>query len=221
MSNQIPANMIQRDTFNPLGGASRPGNLTLSDFKLKMLRPDLYGIGATFKRVLSKLGVGCSARDMILSILAAGDSQPAIVVSLKPLLVSVYSDEFDAVVILDIPETQREPYALRLGTRLMACCFYGQDERVQKDIVVGPGYSKRWQIFMPVLADLCSGDYDRIRQRKQMFSEDDWHKAWYMGLAYRKMKPGWVRFGLPGLSMVEAFPPANAREAARSIYDRA
>lgn len=221
MSNQIPVNQIRRDAFNPMGGASTPGNVSLSDFKLKMLRPDIYGLGGSFKRVLSKFGIGFSARDMILAILAAGDTQPAVVVSLKPLLVSAYSDEFDAVVILDVPEALKDVYALKLGTRLLTCCFYGQDDQLQNDILVGPGCSKRWQVFMPVIADICSGDYHRIRQHKHKVTEDDWHKAWYMGLAYRKQRPGWVRFGLPGLSMVEAFPPANAREAARSIYDRA
>ena len=221
MSNQIPVNQIQRDSFNPMGGAASPGNLSLSNYKLRMLRPDIYGVGGSFRRVLSKVGIGFSARDMIFAILQTGDAQPAIVISLRPLLVSAYSDEFDAVVVLDIPEGLKEVYRLQLGTRLLTCCFYAQDDRMQNDISPGPGYSKRWQIFMPVLADICSGDYHRIRQHKQKLDEDVWHKAWYMGLAYRKQRPGWVRFGLPGLSMVEALPPANAREAAKSIYDRA
>lgn len=220
MSNQIPINPISRDAFNPMGGATAPGNLTISDFKLKMLRPDIYGIGGTFKRVLNKVGIGFSARDMIAAILAAGDTQPAIVISLRPLLVSVYSDEFDGVVILDIPEALKDVYGLKLGTRLLACCFYGPDDRIQNDIAPGPANPRRWQIFMPVLTDICSGDYHQIRRHKQRFTEDDWHKAWYLGLDYRKQRPGWVRFGLPGLSMVEAFAPTNAREAAKSIYDR-
>ena len=184
------------------------------------MRPDIYSLGGLFRRLLAKAGIGFSARSMIAATLATGDAQPAIVISLRPLLVSAYSDEFDAVVILDIPESLKEVYRLQLGTRLLTCCFYGPDDRMQNDIAPGPGCSKRWQIFMPVLADICSGDYHRIRLHKQDISEDYWHKAWYMGLAYRKKRPGWVRFGLPGLSMVEAFRPANNREAAKSIYDR-
>ena len=221
MSNQIPFNQIGRDAFNPMSGATAPGNLTVSDFKLKMLRPDIYGLGGGFKRMLSKVGIGFSARDMIAAILAVGDTQPATVISMRPLLVSAYSDDFDAVAILDIPGALKDVYGLKLGTRLLTCCFYGPDDRIQNDITPGPGYPKRWQIFMPVLADITSGDYHQIRRHKRRFSEDDWHKTWYMGLEYRKKRPGWVRFGLPGLSMVEAFSPSNAREAAKSIYDRA
>lgn len=197
------------------------GGLELSDFKLKTLRPDIYSLGGSIKQMFSKFGSGFTPRDMIATILQHGDSQPAIVISMRPLLVSAYSDEFDGVVILDIPEPLKESYKLQLGTRLLTCCFYGQDDKVQGDIITGAGFSKRWQLFMPVLADLCSGDYPRIRQLKQKIDENNWHKAWYMGLAYRRQKPGWVRFGIPGLSMVEATSPASSADAMKSIYDRA
>ena len=200
--------------------ASSPGGMTKSDYKLKMLRPDIYGIKGTIEHLLSKLNVGCSERDMIEAQLARGDVQPAIVISMRPLLVSAYSDEFDGVVILDVPAALKDVYNFQLGTRLVSCCFYGHDSKIQGDISPGPKYLNRWQVFNPVLADICSGDYNRIRQVRAGISEDSWHKAWYMGLAYRKIRPGWARFGLPGLTMIEAIPPASAKDAARSVYER-
>jgi len=64
--------------------ASDPGEVALSDAKLRRLRPDLFGLGAWIKQ-RKKGSVGTRS---IGEHLADGDSRAAVVASVDPLLVA-------------------------------------------------------------------------------------------------------------------------------------
>ena len=219
MSNAIPSNTIQRNEFNPLSSASSPGGLTLSNQKLRLLRPDLYGIGGSFRRFFGRLGLGFCQRSFIAQQLQLGDSRAAMVISTKPLLISAYTDELDCVAILELPDVITPIYELKVGTRLLTVNFYGSDNQIQPDLIPGQGNTRRWEMFMPLVADFVSGDYERIRLHKQRISEAEWQMAYYLGLQYRQQRPGWVRFGLPMLSAIAAERPKR-HEVHKSVYER-
>src|SRR5581483_10306990 len=84
----------------PLAFASDPAGLSLSDAKLRRLRPELYG----WRRwVREKTGWAFPQRDYLAGHLLRGDARAAVVVSSEPLLVAAYSDELDAVAVLRFP----------------------------------------------------------------------------------------------------------------------
>lgn len=61
--------------------------------------------------------------------LCYGDTQPAVVVSVEPLLIAAYSDEMDAVAMLLFPSDFAERYELRPGSRLTTSnIYFGGDE---------------------------------------------------------------------------------------------
>ena len=148
-----------------------------------------------------------------------GDAQAGIVISLRPLLVAAYSDEFDAVVILDMPDWLTPAYQLQPGTRLLTCCMYSDDNDVQGDIIPGPSCTRRHQIFMPIVADFASADYGRIRQLKEKITEDTWHKAWYLGLTYRRTTARLGTFWIAG-SVDGRCPTACSWHESKYVYLR-
>ncbi len=218
MSNTIPYNSFKnKDMFQ--SGAVAPGQLTLSDQKLRMMRPDLYGIGGYWQRFISKLGIGFCQRMFVMNQLMTGDCRAAMVISLNPLLVAAFTDEIDCIAMLEFPDLIIPTYQLQIGTRLLTVNFYTDAFQMQSDLIPGQDNKKRWQMFFPLVADFVSGDYEKIRQHKARINEEEWQKTYYLGLEYRQHKPGLVRFGLPVICGLEAPPPAP-HEATRSIYQR-
>jgi len=111
--------------------ATTPGGVSVSTKKLKMMRPDLYGL----KALVSILA--WYEKKYIKENLKYGDSQPAIVMSKKPLVVAAYSEDIDCVALLKFPDEYAEMYNLDIKSRLISINTYWQEETFQNDILPG------------------------------------------------------------------------------------
>ncbi|WP_242976096.1 hypothetical protein [Desulfosporosinus sp. FKB] len=175
--------------------ASDPVNITLSNKKLKILRPDLYGIRGVSKRKI---------REIIEEHIFYGDSQPAIVISLKPLLVAAYSDELDCIAMLSYPESFVIDYFLEEKTKLITINTYTSNPPYQKDLIIGQNQLNNWYGFHPIIAEFVSEDIEKIQSRKEMVNEDNWDYVYKLGIEYAKKNPNVWRDGRPMFSKVSA-----------------
>lgn len=113
----------------------------------------------------------------VAQVLLYGDTQPCVVVGLNPLRVAAYSDEMDAVVILDFPVEFVEKYNLSIGSRLTSSNTYQIYEKVAPDVFPGFGYLGHYSDFMPVV-QLFVGKTDKIIAKNvSVFPEETWEKV--------------------------------------------
>jgi hypothetical protein len=182
--------------------AAQPGGVALSDAKLRRLRPDLYGLG---HRLRAAVGLDFPWLVFFREHLQNGDSRAAVVVSLRPLLVAAFTDELDCIALLEFPEEFASEYALRDGTRLLTVNTYKRREEYDADLIPGPDNTQNWSGFQPIIAEFVSDDRKRIERRKAQISDAEWQRAYAMGKAYMKRRPGVWRDGRPGHS----FEPAE------------
>lgn len=188
-------------TLDDTTAASDPGGVSPSDAKLRRLRPDLY---RPWHRLRAAVGLDFPWLVFLREHLQNGDSRAAVVVSLRPLLVAAYTDELDCIVPLEFPEAFAKEYGLRDGSRLLTINTYKNREEMDEDLIPGPDGASVWSGFQPIIAEFVSDDLDRIERRKAEISEDEWRRAYAMGKAYLKRRPGVWRDGRPGHSFVPA-----------------
>ena len=124
-----------RDESSP---ASHPAGLSLSDAKLRVLRPDLY---RPLQRFRESVGLVYPQRTYLTEQLQHGDSRAAVVLSVSPLLVAAYTDEMDCVVILEFPNELAAEHRLREGSRLLTVNSYGDRDELQPDLIPGPNHT--------------------------------------------------------------------------------
>ncbi len=121
--------------------------------------------------------------DMMFSwlsnVLKFGDTQPAIVYSAKPLVVSAYSDELDAVLFLSFPDELTDKYELNRGDRLTAATVYtefGYGEPAN-DIDPGEKRSGKYIDFVPVIQLFCGANDEKIKAKTALFDEETWSRV--------------------------------------------
>ena len=121
--------------------------------------------------------------DMMMSTLAEilkfGDTQPAIVYSAKPLVVSAYSDELDAVLFLEFPDELTDKYGLSRGDRLTIACTYtpfGYGDPAE-DIEPGEKRSGKFIDFTPVVQLFYGANDKKIRAKTELFTEETWQRV--------------------------------------------
>jgi hypothetical protein len=196
----------RRVTPSPPVMASNPGGVTVSERKLRYLRPDLYGFSGFRRKVREAVGLDWKQREYIDQHLQNGDTRAAVVVSVAPLRVAAYTDELDCVAIVEYPDEFVEEYGLREGSRLLTVNTYFRHIQPAADLVPGPRSSGNWSGFHPMIAEFVSDDLPRIKQRKAELSDEEWKRAYKMGLARLKEQPGLARDGRPPYSGVAAKP---------------
>ena len=117
--------------------ATDPGQIRLSRKKLRVLRPDLYGLHGLWQLVLAYFRLGWPQRTYIEEQLHCGDSRAAVVISTSPLLIAAYTDELDCIAMLRFPSEFVDQYHLSKGTRLLTVNCYGSlpdyDPRTETD----------------------------------------------------------------------------------------
>src|SRR5262245_16499020 len=183
----------RRRILNNTTTASDPGRVRVSPAKLRLLRPDLYGVRGFLRRFQS----GFPERTYIEEQLEHGDSRAAVVVCTSPLLVAAYTDELDCIAMLRFPDTFREKYDLSVGSRLLTVNTYGRGQVYDEDLILGPNQSERWTGFHPIIADFISDDNERIDARKAAISEAEWNRTRDLGSSYLASRPGIARDGRP------------------------
>jgi len=160
--------------------ASRAGGILLSDVRLRRLHPELYGIrGIFFGLMHGEHGVSArDARSLFRQALLHGDSQPAVVVSVEPLVVAAYSDDLDAVVLLEFDASLSNEFGLTRGHRLVSVNTYFpmQYRHLGEDIQMGPDSTNLWGNVTSHIADFLTEDTEALRQVRQKIRPEEWEK---------------------------------------------
>lgn len=174
--------------------AMNPVRVRASEEKLRRLQPELFGMGGYLRGALKEN----SDRLRVEEHLFFGESQPAVVMSAAPLIVAAYSEELDAVAMLQYPQEFSQEYRLQPGTRLLAATIYPpRGQAVAADLCPGPGWAHRYTNFHPVVADFLSDEMAAMHQKKLQIAEPLWQKTWQLGCATIS-RPGWrLRDGRP------------------------
>ncbi len=179
-------------TIDPRSAASDPGNLKLSLARLKRLEPDLFlpwRERGLLQRRLAILGVREQLR--------LGDSRAALVISVRPLRVAAYTDEFDCSVVVELPAHVAADLELSVGTRLLAVHTYASSGPCAADLVPGPGHTQRQLNVFPLVAEFLVTDPSATAIRKQAISEQEWIRASAAADEYLRHTRGRCRDGRP------------------------
>ena len=146
-------------------------------------------------------------RRALSRILKTGDTQPAIVVSVSPFIVSQYSDEFDCVIFLKFPDAFAQRYCLSAGSRLVSSCFYGAPhypyctsytvtaDDLPEDIIPGEGFSGRFCDIAPYIQLFWGKDEEKIREQVECFNEAEWAYVETLTANHIRLYPELVRDG--------------------------
>jgi DNA-directed RNA polymerase subunit RPC12/RpoP len=127
------------------------------------------------------------------------DTRAAVVLTIEPLRVAAYTDEFDCVAILRFTDKVDDYYRLKVGDRLLTVNTYDPTEGKQaRDLIPGDRYrGTEWSNFCPFIADFLSDDFDVIEKRKRAISEDEWQRTRQLGMERLRKKPRRARHGNP------------------------
>ncbi|MDE6789775.1 MAG: hypothetical protein K2J47_10720 [Ruminococcus sp.] len=148
--------------------AENAGNVSLSETKFAQVRDDILKVSFLGKSQYN------SNFERINDFMLNGDTQPAVVYSVNPLIISAYSDEMDGVVFLEFPDQLTEMYNLQKGTRLVTSNVYKYGNKAVKDIKVGAGYLKRYSDFTPIVQLFLTDRENYVRRRTMLFGEEVW-----------------------------------------------
>lgn len=141
---------------------------------------------------------------MVKKTLKNGDMQLAKVISLSPLKIACFSDEFDSVLIYDYPEFLINKYQLYENEYLVCSNSYWPKEyfSVESDIILGEKASKNWRdiiCFIPLF--LCNEKQELFSQSivSKIFTEDEFKHFEDSIKEYLEKKPNTTRFGFKTL----------------------
>ncbi|HHH76633.1 MAG TPA: hypothetical protein ENL03_06385 [Phycisphaerae bacterium] len=197
-------------TFDDSTYATDPGLITLSHKKLRVLRPDLYGIRGFWYSLMGLLNSLLSPRLRIKEGLLYGDSRAAVVISTSPLLIAAYTDELDCIAMLRFPDNFADQYNLLEASRLLTVNSYKSSQTYDQDLILGPDLIERWSGFNPLIAEFLTEDYDQVEARKNHISDEEWQRAFIMGKEYMNRYPGVARDGRPAHASFPARVPHHA-----------
>lgn len=180
--------------------ASGPGMIPLSMKRLQTIAPFHF----TWMKFIGRLFrfAEKADADQICRALWYGDSNPAFLMSRKPVIVAAYAADIDTVVLLDFEDDDLEHLDLRVGDRLLSVNTYGEtsDGQVVRDLVPGEGYTGYWQNFQPHIADLLSDYHGRIARRKAEIPEALWQRARELAEIAMALPERTLRLGNPVMS---------------------
>ncbi|HEX7664081.1 MAG TPA: hypothetical protein VF407_06220 [Polyangiaceae bacterium] len=160
--------------------ADLPGRLPLSESKLRIFHPELFGWRA-WLTVTWWNGVvfnSSATIELIAEHLVFGDSNPAIVVSIAPeLIIGAYSDDLDAIVLLRFDPTWVERLHLVVGMRVLTINTYMRGSRVSPDVEEGARSARRWVNVYPLIAETLCDDSLLVQKRKAEIDAELWGRA--------------------------------------------
>ena len=175
---------------NPNSFAENPGNIKLSRWKLRKIKKMI----CISKRERAYFNKQIPA---IKEYVAFGDTQPAYVMSVSPLVVSAYSDEMDAVVMLRFPDELSRQYKLTIGDRIITVNTYRQlnSNGVVPDVFVGKNYLNRYSDCHPIVPLFISRSHKLMHQKLSLFDEEEWQMVWQKSQEYASEHPDLLRDG--------------------------
>lgn len=166
--------------FDDSTHASLPGDLQLDLGLLRALQPELFEPGTM--QCCTRCEVQHPRHKLVEKYtehLMLCASEPALVVSTAPLVVSARAGDVGAAILLRFPDTYVERFGLRVGQRLLTINSYARDTSPDGrllypvDIIPGPERG-RWTNANPIIADFVSRDAEGIATRKSQLGEDEW-----------------------------------------------
>lgn len=131
-----------------IGGASDAGDFALDEKNLRAMFPEFVWTADQLKYLDEHLRLG--------------DSRAAIVASVKPLVVSAYSDELDGVILIRFPDELAQKYSLDVGSRLIGSWVYPNLSKPPRDVVRGKYNLRRYNNGEPLVADFFGGPPEKI-----------------------------------------------------------
>ncbi len=169
----MPSSQATTDENQPLYAefASNRADLALSEEKLRRYQPEAFGL----KGLLWSIRKRVRFKWLLGECLKYGDARAAIVVSMRPLVVAAYSDEFDAALALRFPDVLAEHFSLTTGQHLISVNAYGPTPA--PDIIRGPNARTAWGNFFPTIAEFFSDDLNRIEHLHSTIVEDEWNRC--------------------------------------------
>lgn len=170
--------------------AENAGKIKLSGKLLKRYRLDLFGINRFIMSRANEL-------QAIAEFSQYGDSQPAIVANIEPLLIAVYADEMDAVAMVKLPSELVDEYNLKVGDRILSVNVYNDKAEFDSDLIVGKDYLDRWSGFIPTIVEFISKEEQKIEQRKKQIPDEYWQRVEILAKEYLEVKPNVYREGFP------------------------
>ncbi len=175
--------------------ASNRADLSLGDQRLRRFHPEACGISGLLWSVRKRVKV----RWFLAECLKYGDARAAVVWSRRPLLVAVYSDEFDAILMLRFPTRVEEELRFDEGQRLLGVNAYARGTGIAPDIRVGQhaSFNGPWTNFVPIVAEVFSDDQDRVRMLHRTIPEPEWARCGDLAAEHAEAFPGRSRNGLP------------------------
>lgn len=174
-----------KNYVDPDSMASNPGEIQISRKKFVQLRDEILKVSPLKKIYYNK------QFKRIGQYLINGDMQPAVVVSVQPFIVSVYSDEMDAVLFLHFPEKLAEMYGLTVGSRLVSSNIYFEGDKIAKDIKPGEGYERQFVNYVPVIQLFLCDDEKTAVENTEIFDEEMWNRLSQLTFerASKRIKP--------------------------------
>lgn len=176
---------------DPNTQASSPGGLQLSLDRLRTLDPGM--MNRWWKSRSSRSYPVEALREHLLY----GDSRAALVISVNPLHIAAYTDEFDASVVLGFDAAAVPDLGWTVGQRLLTVNLYAARPPFAEDIVPGTGHIRRWYNVHPVIAETVIEDPAMTAQRKAGIDESEWQRAAEAVDRYLDRTGGRVRDGRP------------------------
>jgi hypothetical protein len=169
--------------------ASRPGRVRLSFERLNLLHPELLLDSAGSDASMELAEIACQ--------LLLGDTNPALVVSVKPdLVVSAYAEDLDCVVLLKFPPDLVGEYNLRPGRRLVTVDTFRRGDGVAADLTPGDEY-QNWSNFHPMVAEFLTDDAERVKELHRLVPEKYWQRARVQTVELLKTRRSNPRDGRP------------------------
>lgn len=166
------------DYVDPNTYAENAGNVELSEKKFAQVRDKILKISFFDKAQYNR------NFERINDYMMKGDTQPAIVYSVNPLIISAYSDEMDGVVFLKFPKKLAKMYNLHEGMRLVTSNVYEYGTKIAKDINIGDGYLKRYVNFTPIVQLFLTDSENYAMKRTELFDEEIWERLNYLTEEY-------------------------------------
>jgi hypothetical protein len=196
-------NWIETKTIDDSSRASNPVFINLSDTKISQFHPELYQVNIT-TGLLQSLAFWKAVDKEYIPLypilhthykehLLCGDSRAAMVVSINPLLIAAYTDEFDCIAMLKFPNSLISEYNLKVYDRLLTINLYMPEGDFAEDLENGPASHNRYSNFEPFIAEFLSDDLHQIELRKAQILSNEWERTKHLAEKYIE-KNGKIRF---------------------------
>jgi hypothetical protein len=201
-------NWIETETIDNSSRSSDPVFINLSDAKMFQFHPGIYQKDITgglfqvltFWKTLHRpyVPVHPVLNTRHQEHLLCGDSRAAMVVSINPLLIAAYTDEFDCIAMLKFANKLVREYNLKVFDRLLTINLYMPEGTFAEDLKHGPASYHRYFNFTPFIAEFLSDDLNQIELRKTQILEAEWERTKYLAEEYiAKNGKSKVRDGSP------------------------